>query len=199
MDYNSSSWLNTTERQQMLLEGDQNVLPPSCCLEESMVDLPQTECLARLDDVFVFNKGCFEPIFHFFQSSVDLLSVLGFCVITFIKMCFLCLLRYEIKEMIEKIKVIKGQTSPHMLPFQDLEVYLPRPSIQQDALLNVNSSTTTGTCSHIPRTSNAISEKCHCRLGVMTNLTSTLSGSRMILSTSTANLSGSQSKKHSLV
>lgn len=229
-DYNQSQWLNYTRRQWQStiapmdqLDSDSSltsqtsmewILPRSCCLTESVTD-SQPVCVARIDEEHVFKRGCYEHIYHWLQSSVDLLSVLGFCVITFIKMCFLCLLRYEIKEMIEKIQVIKGQTAAsntaaHMLPFQDLEAYLPRPSMQQDSLLMGN-ATTTGLSSSIgggmgaqfnrsttPHNTIA-TEKCHCRIG-MTNLTSTLSGSRMILSTSTANLSmGCQSKKHSLV
>lgn len=212
-DYTTSSWLNTTTAQR---EGAKVVLPPSCCLPEVVsANAPYSECITRIDEEGVFGRGCYDSIHHWLQHSVDLLSVLGFCVITFIKMCFLCLLRYEIKEMIEKIRVIKGQSAaegagtPSMMPFQDLEAYLPRPSMQQDTLLGVAGgggggplSGTSGGSGLLARSAaNSITEKCHCRLGVSmgTNLTSTFSGSRMILSTSTANLSGCQSKKHSLV
>lgn len=99
--------------------------------------------------------------------------------------------------MIEKIKMIKGETENGEHMFQDLEAYLPRTSMQQDPLLNPSSASITG--QSVYARPNAITEKCHCRLGVNANLANTLSSSRTILSFSTANLAGCQSKKHSLV
>lgn len=205
IDYNHSSWAKSYTNQ---LEPTFVRVPLSCCPpEESTFGLAHNSCDIRANDEHLYHKGCYEALYLWFQSSVDLLSVTGFCVNTFVKMCFLCLLRYEIREMIDKIKVIKGENGKsssaaggggsisgagHMLPFQDLEAYLPRPSMQQDTIYGSSYR------------ANTVTEKCHCRIGVGasggTNLaTSTFSGSRMILSTSTANLSGCQSKKHSLV
>lgn len=215
IDYNHSSWARSYTHQ---LEPAFVRVPLSCCPpEEAAFGLAHNSCDIRANDEHLYHQGCYEAVHLWFQSSVDLLSVTGFCVNTFVKMCFLCLLRYEIREMIDKIRVIKGENGKssglggggggggggghgrgsggaggHMLPFQDLEAYLPRPSMQQDTIY--------GSGSYRP---NTITEKCHCRIGLSaagTNLaTSTFSGSRMILSTSTANLSGCQSKKHSLV
>lgn len=202
-DYNSSSW---AREQFPPPESNIFVIPISCCpVEEADFGKPnRTDCRYEHNTTIgaehVFRTGCYDHLYNWLQSSVDLLSVLGFCVITFIKMCFLCLLRYEIKEMIEKIKVIKGQNSSesHMLPFQDLEAYLPRPSMQQESLISGAPGGNLPTQS--PFRSNTITEKCHCRLGMnMTTNVINLSSSRMILSTSSANLSGCQSKKHSLV
>lgn len=177
-----------------------HLVPISCCHpEESTFGIAHTTCLTKLDNEHIWKTGCYDHLYKWLQSSVDLLSVLGFCVITFIKMCFLCLLRYEIKEMIDKIKVIKGQTNePNAtLPFQDLEAYLPRPSVQQDTGLLA----TTGSASQCSYRGNAITEKCHCKLGtgLGSTISNTLSGSRMILSCSSANLSDCQMKKHSIV
>ncbi|KAI7686345.1 hypothetical protein SSS_01726 [Sarcoptes scabiei] len=194
-DYNESSWA----LQFLPLEPLYYVLPLSCCHpEEPTFGSPHNECITRMNE-HVYSKGCYDDIYYWLQSSTDLLLVLGFCVITFIKLCFLFLLRSEIKEMIEKIKVIKGESETNGLglPFQDLEAYLPRPSMQQDSLLNPSSTNATSQGTY---RGNSITERCHCRLGVNTNLVNTMSGSRTILSISTANLTGGcHSKKHSLV
>jgi hypothetical protein len=52
--------------------------------------------------------GCSEKVIEFLDSSSDLLFVVGFCIIVFMKGCFLAILRYEIKEMIQKIKLLNG-------------------------------------------------------------------------------------------
>ena len=79
----------------------------------------------------VYIYGCYDHIHHWLQHSADLLSILGFCVISFIKVCFLAILKYEIKEMIQKIKVLEGAADLAAVPVQDLEAYLPRPSVVQ--------------------------------------------------------------------
>ncbi|CAG0925018.1 unnamed protein product, partial [Notodromas monacha] len=53
--------------------------------------------------------GCGPELAKWVSKSADALFVLGFCVIAFVKICFLGLLRYEIKEMIQKIKVLKSE------------------------------------------------------------------------------------------
>lgn len=45
------------------------------------------------------------------RRSADVLFVLGYCVISFLKLCFLGILRYEIREMIQKIKILHGDTA----------------------------------------------------------------------------------------
>ncbi|XP_075680601.1 uncharacterized protein LOC113791597 [Dermatophagoides pteronyssinus] len=222
-DYNVSTW---ALRYLPLPESQHLVLPLSCCHpEEPTFGPPHNECITKMNE-HVFSNGCYEHIYLWLQNSTDLLLVLGFCVITFVKLCFLFLLRSEIKEMIEKIKVIKGETSSDipMLPFQDIEAYLPRPSMQQQQdqtaigtttmLLNPSSTTTAATNQHpMIFRGNSTQERCHCRLSAAsgyinptnataaTNLINTLTGSRTILSYSAANLAACQSfaKKHSIV
>ena len=43
------------------------------------------------------------------HAAADSLFVVGFCVIGFLKFTFLGLLRFEIKEMIQKIRVLKNE------------------------------------------------------------------------------------------
>ena len=56
------------------------------------------------------HQGCAEPLKAWINSSGDILFVIGFCVIAFLKVTFLGILHYEIKEMIQKIKMIHKET-----------------------------------------------------------------------------------------
>ncbi|XP_014222017.1 uncharacterized protein LOC106649231 isoform X1 [Trichogramma pretiosum] len=62
---------------------------------------------------YPFSQGCEEQLMKWLEKTADLLFVLGFCVISFTKLCFLGILRYEIREMIQKIKLLEE------LPFQN--------------------------------------------------------------------------------
>lgn len=53
--------------------------------------------------------GCGDKIYDWVEHSSDVLFVIGFCIIVFLKGCFIAILRYEIKEMIEKIKLLNGE------------------------------------------------------------------------------------------
>lgn len=56
------------------------------------------------------HQGCAEPLKRWVNTSGDALFVIGFCVIAFLKCTFLGILRYEIKEMIQKIKMMQNET-----------------------------------------------------------------------------------------
>lgn len=49
------------------------------------------------------------------RETADILFVIGYCVIAFLKLCFLGILRYEIKEMIQKIKMLQAEIAQSML------------------------------------------------------------------------------------
>lgn len=49
------------------------------------------------------------------KSTADILFVLGYCVIAFLKLSFLGILRYEIKEMIQKIKLLQTELASSIL------------------------------------------------------------------------------------
>ena len=55
------------------------------------------------------NLGCAEKILEWLDHVTDILFVIGFCIIVFLKGCFLAILRYEIKEMIQKIRLLNGE------------------------------------------------------------------------------------------
>ncbi|BES95390.1 Tetraspanin family [Nesidiocoris tenuis] len=55
----------------------------------------------------VHQQNCHRVIIDWLNSTAHILFVLGYCVIAFIKLCFLGILRYEIKEMIQKIKLVQ--------------------------------------------------------------------------------------------
>lgn len=56
-------------------------------------------------------RGCIEPLTYWLNSSTDLLLVIGFCVIGFLKFVFLSILHYEIREMIQKIHMLENETN----------------------------------------------------------------------------------------
>lgn len=57
-----------------------------------------------------YHQGCSEPLKAWINSSGDTLFVIGFCVIAFLKLTFLGILHYEIKEMIQKIQNLQKET-----------------------------------------------------------------------------------------
>lgn len=58
-----------------------------------------------------FRRGCIKPLKNWLNSSTDLLFVIGFCVIAFLKFVFLSILHYEIREMIQKIHMLENETN----------------------------------------------------------------------------------------
>lgn len=63
-----------------------------------------------------YARGCEETLVRWLRKTADLLFVLGFCVIAFAKLCFLGILRYEIREMIQKIRLLR-EPPPPATPF----------------------------------------------------------------------------------
>ncbi|TGZ54593.1 CD63 antigen [Temnothorax longispinosus] len=59
-----------------------------------------------------YTRGCEETLVRWLRKTADLLFVLGFCVIAFAKLCFLGILRYEIREMIQKIRLLREPPPP---------------------------------------------------------------------------------------
>ncbi|EEB12275.1 hypothetical protein Phum_PHUM168470 [Pediculus humanus corporis] len=62
-----------------------------------------------------FSVGCEVKLKEWMRDSAHLLGVLGYCVIAFLKLCFLGILKYEIREMIQKIKLLQGELQPPIL------------------------------------------------------------------------------------
>uniref|UniRef100_A0A1W7R9G0 Tetraspanin-1 n=1 Tax=Hadrurus spadix TaxID=141984 RepID=A0A1W7R9G0_9SCOR len=95
-DYNYTSWMvHRSDRHQ--------VVPRSCC---RLLDT-NLSCAESYRDDYIYQQGCYLSVHRWLQHNADMLSVLGFCVIAFLKLCFLGILRYEIKEMIQKIRILK--------------------------------------------------------------------------------------------
>ncbi|KAG4078262.1 hypothetical protein HA402_012972 [Bradysia odoriphaga] len=63
----------------------------------------------------IYPQGCYEKIVSWLRSTADILFVLGYCVIAFLKLSFLGILRYEIKEMIQKIKLLQTEMASSIL------------------------------------------------------------------------------------
>lgn len=60
-------------------------------------------------------QGCIDVLIVWIRQTADILFVLGYCVIAFLKLCFLGILRYEIKEMIQKIKLLQTEMAQSIL------------------------------------------------------------------------------------
>lgn len=60
-------------------------------------------------------QGCMDVLIAWMRHTADILFVLGYCVIAFLKLCFLGILRYEIKEMIQKIKLLQTEMAQAIL------------------------------------------------------------------------------------
>ncbi|XP_049281031.1 uncharacterized protein LOC125762687 isoform X3 [Anopheles funestus] len=85
----------------------------------------------------VYPQGCADRIVSWLRHTADILFVLGYCVIAFLKLCFLGILRYEIKEMIQKIKLLQTEMSGAILNGVDCD----QQQIQQFTLLQQVTST----------------------------------------------------------
>lgn len=92
----------------------------SCCGVTGPRDFggrwPQTCCVptGNVSDTCQqpYARGCEESLMRWLRKTADLLFVLGFCVIAFAKLCFLGILRYEIREMIQKIRLLREPPPP---------------------------------------------------------------------------------------
>lgn len=92
-DYNATAWLR---EQRMAHPWMRQQVPASCC--------PAAACLEQR----AYRAPCHEALLRWLQRSADLLCVLGFCVMAFLKLCFLGILRYEIREMVQKIRILSS-------------------------------------------------------------------------------------------
>ncbi|KAL0281267.1 UNVERIFIED_CONTAM: hypothetical protein PYX00_002303 [Menopon gallinae] len=84
--------------------------------------------------------GCEVKLKKWLRDSAHVLGVLGYCVIAFLKLCFLGILRYEIKEMIQKIKMLQGELQP---PILLLSAETPNENPE------INSPTSPHICNHL--------------------------------------------------
>ncbi|KAL0104788.1 hypothetical protein PUN28_016434 [Cardiocondyla obscurior] len=81
---------------------------------------PQTCCGPSVNETepcqHPYARGCEDTLIRWLRKTADLLFVIGFCVIAFAKLCFLGILRYEIREMIQKIRLLR-EPPPPATPF----------------------------------------------------------------------------------
>ncbi|XP_052121351.1 uncharacterized protein LOC113211525 isoform X2 [Frankliniella occidentalis] len=96
-----------------------------------------------------YRTGCEERLLVWLKSAADMLFIVGYCILGFVKVCFLGILRYEIKEMIQKIRMLQGDlTAPQLSsPDQDPQgrkTPPPGPQAQQARFSNNNGSLVTG-------------------------------------------------------
>jgi hypothetical protein len=68
-------------------------------------------CTYSLGSDWHYHTGCMVPLAEWVKSGGDALFVIGLCVVAFVKFTFLSILRYEIKEMITKIKLMQNEST----------------------------------------------------------------------------------------
>ncbi|CAL8148345.1 unnamed protein product [Orchesella dallaii] len=59
--------------------------------------------------LYVYGQGCGVKLIEWVDHVSGIMFILGFCIIGFVKTCFLVILRTEIREMIEKIHMIEPE------------------------------------------------------------------------------------------
>lgn len=119
-DFAGSEWLKR-ERQDALQQ--RQLVPRSCCrMAQLRPSLPEPEPLnascveSDRNPALIHDLGCYDKVHRWLTHSANVLAVIGFCVIAFLKLCFLGILRYEIREMIQKIKVLRDMSeSPGLM------------------------------------------------------------------------------------
>lgn len=162
-------------------------------------------------DTSIYNNGCYDHIIKWIQSSVDILTILGFCVLTFLKLCFAFILHHEIAEMIQKIQILKAGTegatgntgSSHQISgssaIHNLEDYLPRSSIQVDSINPLAGFTNTKLLSSRNLNSSICSNKSEKEslLGHRSSISRLFNGPTMGISTTTATTTSNNTNKPS--
>lgn len=63
----------------------------------------------------IYQQGCVDKVIAWLRNTADILFVMGYCVIAFLKLSFLGILRYEIREMIQKIKLLQTEMTCEIL------------------------------------------------------------------------------------
>lgn len=99
---------------------NRTALPASCCRTPAHTSVATTTLFgsapvtpAPFSPVHCapHTAACAERLLAWLRRTADALFVLGYCVIAFLKLCFLGILRYEIKEMIQKIRILRSELS----------------------------------------------------------------------------------------
>lgn len=83
------------------------LVPPSCCIHPDVVINESNSTVLRCS--IVYQTGCEERLRYYLKHTSETLFLIGYCVIAFVKVCFIGILRYEIREMIQKIKLLKAE------------------------------------------------------------------------------------------
>jgi Tetraspanin family len=98
-------------------EGDESVLVPQSCCRPVIVETTTAGSVLGSNESLlqsrqrceVFSVGCEQHLVRWLRVNADLLFVIGFCVVAFVKLTFLGILHYEIREMIQKIKLMQQE------------------------------------------------------------------------------------------
>lgn len=125
------------------------VVPQSCCtytedrpLNNSGNTTEDQKIPHRTLCQEVHTDGCEEKLQTYLRQSADILFILGYCVIAFLKLCFLGILRYEIREMIQKIKILQSEMDarPSIISLDNSSQNLGMSSPSRTVLINTSSA-----------------------------------------------------------
>lgn len=124
------------------------VVPASCCTaiaEERPMNATENSSKAQEHRIIcqaVHGDGCEEKLQVYLRQTADILFILGYCVIAFLKLCFLGILRYEIREMIQKIKILQSEMEarPSIISLDNSSQNLGMSSPSRTVLINTSSA-----------------------------------------------------------
>lgn len=124
------------------------VVPKSCCpitADERPMNTTENTSKAQEHRIIcqaVQNEGCYEKLQGYLSETADILFILGYCVIAFLKLCFLGILRYEIREMIQKIKILQSEMEarPSIISLDNSSQNLGMSSPSRTVLINTSSA-----------------------------------------------------------
>lgn len=129
---------------------DIHVVPSSCCTSVSEErSLNSSGNSTKEQDIphktlcqEVHTDGCEEKLQTYLRQSADILFILGYCVIAFLKLCFLGILRYEIREMIQKIKILQSEmdSRPSIISLDNSSQNIGMSSPSRTVLINTSSA-----------------------------------------------------------
>lgn len=117
---------------------DNTTKPKSYKLTQVSEFQNKTNVICKEKDHLPYYKGCAVHVIKWYRDSTENLMIFGFCVITFIKLCFVGILRFEIQEMIQKIKILQGEaaTAPNPELAEALGMVSPEKKAEGGLLVN---------------------------------------------------------------
>ena len=153
-------------------------------------------------EIGVKKPGCGARVRDWVRRSADTLFVIGYCVIAFIKVCFLGILRYEIREMVQKIKMLQHEEEkPQLLDIAAVSLGFQGPSTTSPTTTTNNNNNSSHCNSHNAggkRDSNAQSTPLHLKFNHVDTDSDTNSNCALLLEKGSKGKSGRGKESHEM-